>query len=295
MNKSDSREIIFGALFAILTISVVLLPQLIIKRGKVNLTTLHIKSDEMDFGEGTESVVISEDRVMEPGEYEFRSLEIKAATLSVSSESPVAGIVIRANEKIVIDENAAIKLDGMGYFSSENDEAVYEYAGGGGSSGGAGGSGSCIGSVVPKPSLTADLSIEYGSAGGIGLKTVGIAGRGGGYVQLVAPEIIIKGTISADGLPGVEAGGGGGGGKIVILANNLAIDGRISVNGGKGGSGQIQGAGGGSGGVVILNHNHADNVDISLNGGMGGQALDLYTGCSGKNGSSGQLVVATII
>lgn len=74
---------------------------------------------------------------------------------------------------------------------------------------------------------------QMGSGGGGGgydagaTVTAGCGGAGGGVVQLIAPEIVISGTVSAkggnggDGVGNVGAGGGGGGGLITLIARSM--------------------------------------------------------------------------
>ncbi|MFC1624085.1 Ig-like domain-containing protein [Candidatus Omnitrophota bacterium] len=78
----------------------------------------------------------------------------------------------------------------------------------------------------------------------------GNGGRGGGAIYIAAPNIVVSGTISADGEdgkdgktfphPGATGGGGGGsGGTIWLKAESINLThGAISVNGGKGGDGK---------------------------------------------------------
>lgn len=298
MFQDKNRDFLLAAAFFAVFVTVIFLPQTIINNNSQNNSaSIQIKKEQLDFGEGTEDVVIDSNKTLDSGEYEFKTFELKNAKVEVNvSESP-SWVIIRAKERIKIDKKSEINLDGVGYRFFPPSESVpdtqglsYDYAGGGGSSGGLGGVGSCSKSAESRSTLSNNLDKEFGASGGVGEKIKGTGGRGGGFIELIAPEIIIEGSISVNGQRGIGSGGGGGGGKIIILANNIQVTGEISATGGDGGASQIQGAGGGSGGMIILGGTVSGKGVEYIDGGKGGQALDLYTGCSGKDGQNGKVV-----
>ena len=92
-----------------------------------------------------------------------------------------------------------------------------------------------------------ELTTLYRGSGGGGGDLGSAGGRGGGIIKLVAPEINISGSISADGGSGGKYfAGGGSGGSILLIGDNISISGNVSANGGQGGS--FAGGSGGNGG-----------------------------------------------
>ena len=162
-------------------------------------------------------------------------------------------------------------------------------AGGGGSNGAAGGDGGTTviggggggglttvgtaGQVIGTPNTTGlrirqdkrDFTVvSWGAGGGGGGasaagNTGGAGGHGGGGLILIAQELTITGTISANGEAGsapaagaTGAGGGGGGGFIYLITRNLIETGTIVASGGIGGVGIPTGADGGVGGAGTI-------------------------------------------
>ena len=107
-----------------------------------------------------------------------------------------------------------------------------------------------------------------GSMGGYGTKG---GGAGGGYIDVEAGlEVIVDGTITANGkdAPSSSSGGGGSGGSILINGFEVKGTGLLTVNGGKGDSV----GGGGSGGRIAV-HTPTKNMftgTYSAIGGAGG-------------------------
>lgn len=106
----------------------------------------------------------------------------------------------------------------------------------------------------------------YASAGGAGGRgwngaAGGAGGNGGGCIHIIAPEVKIIGSVTANGNGGGSGstgtgsvgggGGGGGGGSIIIIANIITL-GTITANGGGGGSAPSGGGGGASGGTGLI-------------------------------------------
>ena len=106
--------------------------------------------------------------------------------------------------------------------------------------------------------------VACGGGGGGGAQPTnapaGNGAAGGGMVKIIAREIMLKGTVTANGLRGGNAsgplnaggGGGGGGGYISLVADSITQTGICTVNGGAGGNGARDGNGGAAGASGIL-------------------------------------------
>jgi hypothetical protein len=167
--------------------------------------------------------------------------------------------------------------------------------GGGGGHGGNGGTsgGGATGGSTHNSSLNPN---ELGSGGGGTGAFIG--GNGGGVVLLSANSAEINGTISVEGMQGIEddagntGSGGGSGGTIRIATNALEGNGTLTARGGRGGnttSGANGGGGGGGGGRVIIRYNTTgyNFSNAFVTGGKGGNATG--GGASGKAGEAGTL------
>lgn len=267
-----------------------------------SIPSIAINFFDTSFGNGTKDLIIDNKQMIDSGNYEFRSIIIEnGGSLSNFDSAKQSGMILRAKEKIEIKNGAIIDVSGLGGFGiNKNTNSIsqgrgqnFEYAGGGGSFGGGGGIGSCTEKAITKKYGTLDDSLALGAGGGIGIKNNdGNGGNGGGYLKLIAPEIIIDGQILANGSNGLSTGGGGSGGKIVLYGSKISINGAVNANGGIGGNSQIQGAGGGGGGWILLNHRFIGNGILNVSGGSGGQALDIYTGCDGQKGYDGYIYIS---
>jgi hypothetical protein len=198
-------------------------------------------------------------------------------------------VYIDKNSKIISRNEDPADADFIRVGAASND-----YGGDGGTLAGQGGSGNCL----KKPGNLPDLKnghIYSGAAGAPAAKISGSkGGQGGGTIIIKSSQIILGGAIQAIGQPGINSGGGGAGGYVSIDADKLVIEGKIDLEGGNGGDGQIHGGGGGAGGLLILHlkeifNGRLENF-INLEGGQGGIALDIYTGCQGEKGADGQII-----
>lgn len=140
------------------------------------------------------------------------------------------------------------------------------------------------------------ITADGASIGGPVAIAVGGTG-GGGFIVECAGDIIINGSIIANGANAVQSptvgpnslasgGGGGSGGTIVLLAGsdiNINSSAVLEAKGGAGGQGRIgsgalsqaNGGGGGGGGQVILN---APNVNVNVSA-----TIDVSGGTQGTN------------
>ena len=192
-------------------------------------------------------------------------------------------------------------------------------AAGGGASGGAGGASYGNGSQAGSQGGGVSSSVHPAVAGGLG----------GGYVRIIASNVIVNGSIQASGGDGDHGGqmssgtgtggsggGGGSGGAIIIRANAVAVSstGAVRANGGDGGGGAngVQngvgfgmydggdGGGGGGGGRISIatqTGQYTNAGSVQANGGGGGTKGLLYgtgvDGLDGSTGSNGAIVVST--
>ncbi len=130
----------------------------------------------------------------------------------------------------------------------------------------------------------APTQLRGGCPGSAGGRTgAGQGAAGGGAIELIAPNITIRGVIDASGGGGTggmnnDAGGGGGGsgGLIVLAATDLmvTVDAQVLAQGGGGGGGA-----GGSGA--------ATNGGQSAQAGVGGPPGDGFHGAGGSGGQGG--------
>ncbi|XP_020170112.1 uncharacterized protein [Aegilops tauschii subsp. strangulata] len=117
---------------------------------------------------------------------------------------------------------------------------------------------------------------SYGSKGGSTSVEKDYGGGGGGVVWLFADEIVMNGTVIADGGNGGTKGGGGSGGSIYLKAATMQGGGKISACGGNGLSG------GGGGRVSIDVFSRHDDTHFFVHGGRS-------SGCPDNAGAAGTL------
>ncbi|WVZ72633.1 hypothetical protein U9M48_021058 [Paspalum notatum var. saurae] len=120
---------------------------------------------------------------------------------------------------------------------------------------------------------------NYGSKGGSTSVEKDYGGAGGGIVWLFAKDLVMNGTVLADGGDSSEKGGGGSGGSIYINAAMMHGGGKISASGGDGL------AGGGGGRVSINVFSRHDDTQIFVHGGRS-------SGCPDNAGAAGTLYEA---
>ncbi|MFO0555774.1 MAG: MopE-related protein [Polyangiaceae bacterium] len=117
------------------------------------------------------------------------------------------------------------------------------------------GAGNALPSVAGQPYQHSIYDAEFGGAGGDkgcrdGFDNAKRAGNGGGRIVLFAANVSqtgvvnIAGKVNADGFRGCSSGndsaGGGAGGSILIIGDNVVVNGtaRVSAHGGRGGDSQ---------------------------------------------------------
>lgn len=300
LNKKNSE--IFAALLLIVVFTIAVYMTSFVKpviKDSKPPDIISVEKSVYKFGDGRENKVISTDTEFAPDEYNYNSFRLSSSSLTVKASSKVSPFIIRAKESIVIDKDARLIASGSGYLSASESSTenldLTVHMGRGGDGMGLGGLGDCLSqdTAAEDKSRTFEKNIivEYGEAGTTGKPNLSFGGRGGGYILLIAPRIVIEGDIYNDGLAGKDSGGGGGGGKTAILGNDVNISGKLFARGGAGGSSQIQGAGGGGGGLLLLPEGYRGPPRVDISGGKGGMAYDLYTGCDGRSGQEGELLL----
>jgi len=215
-----------------------------------------------------EDITISSNTTWTAGTYTYRDITItNNATLTLSgtytTDTDGTGVVINART-ITVTSGAKISADGKGYlaFHGPGKGSPTGNFGSGAGYGGAGGTGDTetaggvsYGSAV-KP-------LDLGSGGG----NSGGNGAGGGAINLnLTGDLVLGGTISANGNNVGSWSGAGSGGSIYIIATNMSGAGTITANGGS-----VSGNADGGGGRVALYHNGTYSLDptkvLASNGG----------------------------
>ncbi|MFZ2777675.1 MAG: fibronectin type III domain-containing protein, partial [Candidatus Moraniibacteriota bacterium] len=194
------------------------------------------------------------------------------AVLTVDSINKAGGagqIVLTVTGDLIIDVGASINADGKGYAGGTTGN-------GSGTGGGAGGAGGCCGvtsggagggyggaggrTYVYSGGTTygsATAPIDLGSGGGALSSFSLLGGAGGGALKIVAAgEVILNGSILANGIDGGNngsySGGGGSGGSVWLQAGNLTGSGSINTNGGSAVNASVFAGGGGGGGRIAI-------------------------------------------
>ncbi|HEX7651910.1 MAG TPA: hypothetical protein VF607_00290, partial [Verrucomicrobiae bacterium] len=183
--------------------------------------------------------------------------------------------------------------------SSSGATAPY-YACSGAGHGGRGGMGAPnpTGSPSPSPGGTSYDVInspqQGGSQGGYSSVQSSFGGNGGGYAQLVvANQLQVDGTVSVNGGNGSGTGGGGGsGGGINLSCNTFKGSGLLAANGGNGVSNI--GGGGGGGMIAVTFYTSQFSGQLTAYGGTGyqaGGAGTIYLNTNSPIGPSGPLLI----
>jgi hypothetical protein len=143
---------------------------------------------------------------------------------------------------------------------------------------GAGAGIDCIAGTAPE-GLQGGPGGSFGTSGGAGGLASG-DGVGPGAAPATAQVTSLRGGCAgSDGVGETPGSGGDGGGSVVLIAQALALDGRIDASGAGGGAAArlAGGGGGGSGGLVVL-----DAATIALSNG----ALVIANGGGGGEGAT---------
>jgi hypothetical protein len=195
-------------------------------------------------------------------------------TIVLSNTTPAAAM-ITVTGNVRVAKGGAINMDEKGYASGQGPGTGGGSSGGGGF-GGFGGSGAATSTQKNNPggrtygSVTIANEVGSGGAGYTLYPTQsgGIGGAGGGGVRLLTyGNLLLEGTISANGGNGMGTlAGGGSGGGISLSAKSVTGNGLISANGG---NGTLQGGGGGGGRIVISSDQDTFTGRVTAYGGTG--------------------------
>ncbi|PWM79467.1 MAG: hypothetical protein DBY32_00960 [Phascolarctobacterium sp.] len=202
----------------------------------------------IDRGDGSDGDFVPESNITISGLKQYKSVFIKAGvTVTVD---PVVRICCQG----AFVNQGTITANGQG--ASGGAAGFFGGAGGAGYNGGG-----ASGGAIPINDETAELVIRNGliSIGGSGGPNdrdgYGVAGAGGGTVQIVTNSFDNTGNISADGNRGGSSyghtGGGGGGGQVTVICRTLNSEGTITATGGTNYSGGAR-AGAGIAKIVVL-------------------------------------------
>lgn len=185
-----------------------------------------------------------------------------------SVAAPILNLTVQGNAEV--DAGGAINADSQGYgapvvpgFGSVDS---FGYGSGGGY-GGAGGA-SLFGAPGGSTYGSEAQPLSLGSPGG-STPVLPDYSQGGGAIRLaISGDLILAGTISANGDDGIlDGSGGGSGGSIWINAQSFTGNGGITANGGMGESGE--GGGGGGGRIAIYAGTTQFSGNILASGGDG--------------------------
>ncbi|MFA5349004.1 MAG: lamin tail domain-containing protein [Candidatus Paceibacterota bacterium] len=175
---------------------------------------------------------------------------IKGGNITVRDKGRIEGNILMLADNLNIYEESYLSADKKGYMPS-NGPGTGKLGSGGGYGGRGGGDEPDQDTSVysEKGESYGDFRLpnEYGSGGGT---YSGYGGYGGGLLKLEVKNILLHGTISANGGEGIKpnygyGGGGGSGGSVVIKTENISGTGEITANGGSqefsctGGGGRI--------------------------------------------------------
>lgn len=266
------------------------------------------------------------------GTHAYDTLELLCGTASCGSIVATGDLTLYVNTLLVEQGTSIVANDistgGTGSGGSTTATSSGRTNGGGGAGHGASG-GSGGGSAGGSGGQAYGNGSERGSQGGdvsSSYHPSATGGDGGGYLRIFADEIIVNGSIQANGGNGDSGGqassgtgaggsgaGGGSGGSVHIRANDVDVgsNGQITANGGRGGNGANgaqngvgfgmydggNGGGGGAGGRLVINTQAGGYSNAGLvqaNSGAGGTKGYKYgTGVDGTDGSGGSNGVVT--
>jgi hypothetical protein len=201
------------------------------------------------------------------GPLEVRDLTVQAGTITCP-ENDGAGLRLNVNRNLTVASGGSISVSGRGSPNCSGPGGGHYNTGDGGSYGGQGGKNW----LAPYGSV--QYPDSYGSGGGNSNGNQYTGGPGGGLLRLtVNADLVVDGSISADGY-GAWQGGGGSGGALRIACGTISGTGVISAIGGSPSSADFNVGGGGGGRIAIRR----------TAGGTFGSGLVTVAGGSGAHG-----------
>ena len=205
-----------------------------------------------------------------------------------SASLRVRDLTVAAGGRINADTNGYMSVAGTnGLGPGHGIVGLPSFVGSGGGYGGRGGNSSESAGGATYGSSNAPVDPGSAGSGWYGPPTTG--GMGGGAVRVAASgNVLIDGTVTANGgsdpLGGSGYGGGGSGGGVYIRARTFGGGGSISAKGGNGGAAGGSYSGGGGGGRIAVWRGNTNTVAVVLGGGTG----------SYSNGLPGTVVWGTV-
>ncbi|MCX6362200.1 MAG: Ig-like domain-containing protein [Armatimonadetes bacterium] len=177
------------------------------------------------------------------GPLELHDLTVQAGTITCPGNDG-AGLRLIVTRNLTVATGGAISVSGRGYPNCSGPGGGHYNTGDGGTYGGQGGKNW----IAPYGSL--EWPGHYGSGGGNHNDNRMQGGAGGGLLRLaVKGDMVVDGSISADGYGAYQAGGGSGG-TLRIACGTVSGTGVISARGGS--STGDWGVGGGGGGRIAI-------------------------------------------
>jgi len=236
------------------------------------------------------SILITDTNAVFDGSHTFNSLTLTNGaklTHTANTTAMANWLELVVTDTLAVSSNSTIDVEGKGYSEGNS----YTNAPGNDNTGGSHGG---LGGGRASDSVYGDFRDPNELGGGAGFHASGRPG--GGLVHIVATNLVLNGTIVADGVSNLfdyyaAYGGGGAGGGVCLDVQNFSGTGSISASGGD------SYKDGGGGGRIAVYYGSGSTFDfaggISVDGGDGyrdGGAGTLYLE---EQGSGGELIVAT--
>lgn len=228
------------------------------------------------------------------------------------SHSTNGGTPILTMGDLTIAEGGGINANGAGFRS----ESAIAYGpgkgisagsrGGGGGYGGAGGAGDNPSATGGPAYGSTDAPVEAGSAGAYGHSPLPGLAWGGGCIRIEAANVIVNGTITADGQDSASGYGGGGSGGGIFIDSDTFAGGSNAVLRADGGDGGAY-AGGAGGGRIAIWYAVPDNyeqkiMDGDLQNVLAAESYSPFTGTVSvsngtgyEDGQVGSIVFLTVV
>jgi hypothetical protein len=218
---------------------------------------LHVESDAITVGNG---VTLIEDGDLRGGlaADTIGSLSVNGGGSVTHSQGLLSGLSFRVTGTLTV--NGSINVTGKGYlgagepgFAGLTGQSVPGLSGASGQAGGSHGGLGGSGGGTPNATYGSTTNpTDLGSGGG--RPTTGAflrGGNGGGLVDIDAGNIVVNGSIVADGAGPLNAGGGSGGSISLTLLPGGTVSGSGTIQA-NGGSAAVASTSGGGGGRVAI-------------------------------------------
>ena len=205
------------------------------------------------------------------GPLEVRDLTVLAGTVTCPGNDG-AGLRLNVNRNLTVAPGGAVSVSGRGYPDRTGPGGGHYSVGDGGTYGGQGGRNW----LAPYGSV--HYPDSYGSGGGSNNGSQYTGGPGGGLMRLtVKGDLVVNGSVSADGY-GAWEGGAGSGGALRIACGTISGTGVISAMGGTSSTADFSAGGGGGGRIAIRR---------SAGGAFNGGLVTVAGGSGARGGPAG--------